>query len=49
MELQRKAPIHFELVAVNIDQKQPDFPEHVLPKYLDSLGVVEPHIVEQDT
>ena len=48
LELQKKAPIDFELVAVNLDQKQPGFPEHVLPDYLRELGV-EFHIIEQDT
>lgn len=46
--LKQAAPIHFDIVAVNLDQKQPGFPEHVLPNYLDSLGV-EYRIVEEDT
>ena len=48
MQLQAKAPIPFELVAVNLDQKQPGYPEHVLPEYLSSVGV-DFHIIEQDT
>ncbi|HEY0334850.1 MAG TPA: tRNA 2-thiocytidine(32) synthetase TtcA [Stenotrophomonas sp.] len=48
LQLQRKAPVPFELVAVNLDQKQPGFPEHVLPGHLRALGVAY-HVIEQDT
>ncbi|WP_297180460.1 tRNA 2-thiocytidine(32) synthetase TtcA [Thermomonas sp.] len=48
LQLQKKAPVDFSITAVNLDQKQPGFPEHVLPDYLHSIGV-DFHIIEQDT
>ena len=48
MQLREKAPVPFDLIAVNLDQRHPGFPEHVLPEYLTSLGIPF-HIAVQDT
>ena len=48
LKMKARAPVNFELVAVNLDQKQPGFPDHILPAYLKELGV-EFHIETQDT
>ena len=48
LKLQQRAPINFSLIAVNLDQKQPGFPDHILPEYLAKLGVPF-HIETQDT
>ena len=48
LKMQARAPIHFDIVAVNLDQKQPGFPEHILPEYLTQLGIPF-HIENKDT
>ncbi|MCA3868289.1 MAG: tRNA 2-thiocytidine(32) synthetase TtcA, partial [Burkholderia sp.] len=48
LRLRERAPIDFDIVAVNLDQKQPGFPEHILPEYLKQVGVPF-HIENQDT
>ena len=48
LNLQRSAPIDFEIIAVNLDQKQPGYPEHILPDYLEKISVPF-HILEKDT
>jgi tRNA 2-thiocytidine biosynthesis protein TtcA len=48
LDVRERAPVHFDLLVVNLDQKQPNFPEHVLPEYLKGCGVPF-RIVERDT
>ena len=48
MALQKRAPVRFELLAVNLDQKQPGFPEHVLPEFARQIGIPF-HVIQQDT
>ena len=48
LSLRRNAPVPFDVVAVNLDQKQPGFPAHVLPDYLDGIGI-DYHVVKEDT
>ncbi|HEY0659231.1 MAG TPA: tRNA 2-thiocytidine(32) synthetase TtcA [Pyrinomonadaceae bacterium] len=48
LDIKKRAPVKFEILAVNLDQKQPDFPAHILPEYLEKIGV-NYRIVEEDT
>jgi len=48
MDVKKRAPVKFDILAVNLDQKQPGFPEHILPEYLESIGV-DYRVVVEDT
>ncbi len=48
MDVKKRAPVKFDILAVNLDQKQPGFPEHILPEYLESVGV-DYRVVVEDT
>ena len=49
LDLRAAAPIHFDIIAINLDQKQPGFPAHILPDYLETIEGIEYKIIEEDT